>query len=248
MDNEDLWFELLKHGSEDELEWLRNLVKDEMSFNASIRVLCEHGLVEQNARNDYEAGSKGYSVHACVHSWMKAVLNAQHDEELASAALRCVALHVPVRWEYSVDSWPIRRRLLNHANRVCRYEGGYAMDTVGSRILLGGLYLDLYKLSRAEEMFLNVAETRAQSSSLELRVPYVLSAVYKFQGRLPEAEALLTQTVIECEKAFGPEDDATLSFVNILATAFEERGRRAEAEKLLTRALVGHEKYWGQTI
>ena len=40
-DNQDIWFELLRHGSSADPEWIRELTKDELSFNGAVRVLGE---------------------------------------------------------------------------------------------------------------------------------------------------------------------------------------------------------------
>ncbi|KAH9204520.1 P-loop containing nucleoside triphosphate hydrolase protein [Leptodontidium sp. 2 PMI_412] len=37
-DNQDLWFELLRHGDSDDPEWLRELTKDELSFDSAVRL------------------------------------------------------------------------------------------------------------------------------------------------------------------------------------------------------------------
>jgi hypothetical protein len=45
-DNQDLWFELLQHSDQDDPEWIREITKNKLTFNAAVRVLCDHGLVE----------------------------------------------------------------------------------------------------------------------------------------------------------------------------------------------------------
>jgi hypothetical protein len=45
-DNQDVWFELLRHCDSRDPEWLRKLNEDEMNFNRAVRVLSDHGLVE----------------------------------------------------------------------------------------------------------------------------------------------------------------------------------------------------------
>jgi len=40
------WFGLLQHGDSMDLDWIRELVKDELSFHDAVLVLSDHGLVE----------------------------------------------------------------------------------------------------------------------------------------------------------------------------------------------------------
>src|ERR1700761_1923928 len=39
-DNEDLWFELLRHANSSDPEWVTRLTEDELNFNHAMRVLC----------------------------------------------------------------------------------------------------------------------------------------------------------------------------------------------------------------
>lgn len=74
---------------------MRELTDDKLDFQACIGLLCDHGLVETNAQNEHEVESMGYSVHACVHAWMLAIVNAEFNDNLARVALERVASHVP---------------------------------------------------------------------------------------------------------------------------------------------------------
>ena len=66
--NQDIWFELLRHGDSEDPEWIRELTEDELSFNSAVRVLSDHGLVEVDTSSQKWAESRGYSIHGCVHS------------------------------------------------------------------------------------------------------------------------------------------------------------------------------------
>ena len=108
-DRQDIWFELLRHGSSAGEEWIQSLTEDELSFNEAVRLLCEYGLV------DRDLFLRGYSVHSCVHSWTVFVLNKEWDESLARVALTCVASEIP---STNMDNWwLLQRRLLQHATR-----------------------------------------------------------------------------------------------------------------------------------
>jgi hypothetical protein len=96
-DNQDIWLELLQHSDESDPEWIQEIKKDAMTFNAAIRVLCNHGLVEVE-NSPYElVESRGYSMHGCVHAWTMHVLNQTWSFELARIALKSVGSHIPER-------------------------------------------------------------------------------------------------------------------------------------------------------
>ena len=94
-DNQDLWFELLRHGDSEDPDWIRELTEDELGFNRAVRVLSDHGLVEVDMSSQELIESRGYSIHGCVHSWTVYVLNQEWDYDLAKLALKFVGSHVP---------------------------------------------------------------------------------------------------------------------------------------------------------
>ena len=114
-DNQDIWFELLRHANSKDPEWIRELTKDELSFNEAVRVLSDHGLVDVDMSSQERIESRGYSIHGCVHSWTIYVLNQEWDDDLAKLALKFVGSHVPRK--ESTKRWLTQRRLLQHASR-----------------------------------------------------------------------------------------------------------------------------------
>lgn len=95
-DHEDLWYELLSYCEPDKAGWLAEILQNKLIFHANLRLLCSHGLVEAHeSAMLQETESGGYTVHACVHSWMTHVLNKEFDFHMAYTAVRCVAAHVP---------------------------------------------------------------------------------------------------------------------------------------------------------
>lgn len=76
-DNQDLWFELLRHGDFEDPKWIRELTKDELSFYDAVQVLSDHGLVDVDNSSQERIESRGYSVHGCVHSWSIHILNQE---------------------------------------------------------------------------------------------------------------------------------------------------------------------------
>ncbi|KAH7418739.1 kinesin light chain 1 [Cadophora sp. MPI-SDFR-AT-0126] len=99
-------------------EWLRELTKDELSFDNVMRVLSNHGLVEVATSSQQWSESRGYSIHGCVHSWTIHALNQEWDYDLARTAVKFVRAHVP--GEKDIQLWLMERRLLQHAAR-CLY-------------------------------------------------------------------------------------------------------------------------------
>jgi hypothetical protein len=65
-DNQDLWFELLRHGDSEDPDWIRELAEDELSFHGAMRVLSDHGLVEVDMHSQKWIDSRGYTIHRCV--------------------------------------------------------------------------------------------------------------------------------------------------------------------------------------
>src|ERR1700719_1929045 len=114
-DNQDLWFELLRHGDSEDPDWVRELTEDELRFNGAVRVLSDHGLVEVDMSSQERIESRGYSIHSCVHSWTMYVLNKEWDWDLAKLVLKFVGSHVPGK--ESAKWWLTQRRLLPHAAR-----------------------------------------------------------------------------------------------------------------------------------
>jgi tetratricopeptide (TPR) repeat protein len=153
-DNQDLWFELLRHADSKDPEWIGELTEDELSFHDAMRVLSNHGLVEVATSSEEWIESKGYSIHGCVHSWTVHVLNHKWDYDLAKVAVKFVGAHAP--GEQDIRPWLTQRRLLQHAAR-CSYVmlNGLVLDNSMEWAYhqLGILYRDQGKLTEAEQMF-----------------------------------------------------------------------------------------------
>jgi hypothetical protein len=84
-------------------DWIRELVKDKLSFHDAVRVLSDHVLVEVDKSSQERIESSGYSIHGCVHSWIVHVLNQEWDRDLARTAVKFVGLHVP--GEQAIRPW-----------------------------------------------------------------------------------------------------------------------------------------------
>jgi tetratricopeptide (TPR) repeat protein len=254
-DNQDVWFELLRECQQDGPEWFSQLMEDQLSFDKAVRVLCEHALVEANATpQDDRVESQGYSMHSCVHSWTKHVVNKVWDSNMARLTLCCVGLHVPDnnRPQY----WGVEQRLVGHANQCQEYlsrrlagqDDDIAM--LGAIHGLGDLYVDQGKLDEAEEMYLRALagseKALGRDHTLTLGTVNNLGLLYVNQGRLDEAEKMCQRALAGLEKALGRDHTLTLGTVNNLGNLYADQGKLDKAEKMYQWALAGLEKALGR--
>src|SRR5467141_734943 len=249
-DNQDIWFELLRHSDLEDPEWIRELTKDELSFNEAVRVLSDHGLVEVDMSSQELIESRGYSIHGCVHSWTIYVLNQEWDYDLAKLVLKFVGSHVP--GEESPKRWLTQRRLLQHAARCSHAVLNCMVTDDGMEWALdelGVLYADQGKLDEAEKMYQRALQAKEKAlgpdhTSILLTVNN-LGLLYADQGKLDEAEKMYQRALQGKEKALGPDHTSTLLTVNNLGNLYANQGKLDEAEKMYQRALQGKEKALG---
>ncbi|KAI9793338.1 MAG: hypothetical protein M1816_000230 [Peltula sp. TS41687] len=253
-DNQDIWFELLQEGKGKGPEWFSALVEDQLSFDAAVRVLCNHALVEQNTMSGHVIEeSMGYSMHSCVHSWTIHVLNGEWDLGMARLALGCVSWHVPSN--NLPNSWIVQQRLIRHANRCWHLTSSGLTRTNDDLLIceqihnLGILYHDQGKLAEAEKSYswtLAVMEKAlGPEHTSTLDTVHSLGNLYLDQGKLAEAEEMYMRALAGYEKALGPEHTSTLHTVNNLGNLYRNQGKLAEAEEMYMRALAGYEKALG---
>jgi tetratricopeptide (TPR) repeat protein len=238
-DNQDIWFELL-HCNSDHPEWIRELTQDELTFNNAIRVLCDHGLVEVDTHSQDVIESRGYSMHACVHSWTIYVLNKQWNEDLAKLALGFVGSHIP---EGKGEKWSVQQRLLQHATR-CSYI--ILNDMVAGDDIewdcrkLGRLFHNQDKLEEAEKMYVRAIQGFDKSLGPEHATAFelanMLGTLYKHSGRLEEAEKVYFDALERAEETYGPTGKTTLITAANLGSLYMLRGKLDEAEKMCLRS------------
>jgi tetratricopeptide (TPR) repeat protein len=255
-DNEDIWFELLRHSDSEDPEWIRELTEDELGFNDAVRVLSDYGLVEVNTCRQKWGESRGYSIHGCVHSWTIHVLNRHWDYDLATLALKFVALHVPKR--ETVEWWLIQRRLLQHAAR-CSYIVLNDMVTKDGMEWafhnLALLYADQGKLDEAEIMYQRTLQGYEKGwgpdHTLTLSAVNNFGRLYTDQGKLAKAEEMYQRALRGYEKALGYNQVKTyvpaLNATENLARLYKQMDRLIEEEELYLRALHGVEVVFGHS-
>jgi tetratricopeptide (TPR) repeat protein len=249
-DSQDLWLELLQHSNSDDPDWVQELAQDELHFHETVRVLSNYGLVEVNTSSSELVGSRGYSMHRCVHSWTVHVLNQTWDYNLARLAVKFVGSHIPD--EQTPRPWVTQRRLLQHAMR-CSYlllNSLVANDNISWDCLkLSLLYYNQDKLVEAEQMSQRALEgyekARGPEHMSTLKTVNNLGVLYYDQGKLFEAEQMYQRALEGYEKAWGPEHMSTLKTINNLGLLYKAQGKLVEAEQMYQRALEGKEKAWG---
>jgi tetratricopeptide (TPR) repeat protein len=225
-DNQDVWLELLQEGRRSGSAWFSELVEDQLSFNAAVRVLCDHALVEVDAASkDDSIESQGYSMHSCVHAWTKHVVNERWNNRMARLALRCVGLHVPST--NALQYWVTQQRLLRHANQcygfvdavLARQKDG--MKTITAIHGLGELYFNQGKLDKAEEMFERALQGREKALGRDhpstLGTVNNLGNLYRKQGKLDEAEEMYERALQGYKNRFGSNHQRCHSLRHALA-------------------------------
>jgi tetratricopeptide (TPR) repeat protein len=253
-DNQDIWFELLQESPEDGPAWFSALMEDRLSFDEAVRVLCDHALIETDTTlQDDRVESVGYSMHSCVHSWTKHVVNEGWDSNMARLVVSCVGLHVPRsdRPQY----WVVQQRLIGHANRCQEYVGGRLAGQDDDRVMLsathnlGNLYADQGKLDKAEEMYVRALQGKEKALGRDhtstLDTVNNLGVLYADQGKLDKAEEMYTRALEGTEKALGRDHTSTLDTVNNLGVLYRRQGKLDEAEEMYLRALVEFERTLG---
>ena len=247
--NQDIWFELLRHGDSEDPMWIRELTEDEINFNSAIRVLCDHGLVEADTSQE-AVESRGYSMHSCVHSWTIHVLNQDWNNKLARLAMKCIGLHIPAN--ESDKWWVIQRRLLQHAARCSDIALNGKITEIGMELAfhnLGNLYRDQGKLGEGEKMYVRALQgyegalgPKHVSTLLTINN---LGNLYMDQAKLDEAENMYIRALQGREEALGLKHKSTLDTVNNLGLLYAYQGKLDEAEKMYMRALQGKEETLG---
>ena len=249
-DRQDLWFELLRHGSSTDEEWMQVLTEDELSFNNAIRLLCNYGLVDPESSFPGIYRSGGYSIHSCVHSWTIFVLNKEWDQSLARLALTCVASKIPCT--NMENWWLLQRRLLQHAIRQENFimEGKVNSEGLDWTLhTLGDLYKDQGNLAKAEAMYIRALQGKEEALGPKytstLKTVNNLGLLYFDQGKLAKAEAMYIRALQGKEEVLGPKHTSTLMTVNNLGLLYSDQDNTADAKAMYIRALQGREEVLG---
>jgi tetratricopeptide (TPR) repeat protein len=249
-DRQDVWFELLRHGRLVDSGWIAQLTEDELSFNKAVRVLCSYGLIDPEISSHEQLGSRGYSMHNCIHAWSLSVLNKEWDDDMARLALHCTGSEVPQ--QDAEKWWIVHRRLLPHAikvtyfvmNNLVRIEG--MEQNVGA---LASLYREQESLSESEKMYGLVLggyeKVFGPMHALTLQTLNSLGILYDKQGKLLEAEKMYIRVLRGSEEALISKHILTLHALNNLGIVYRKQGNILDAGKMYRWALEGKEEVFG---
>ncbi|KAI3326617.1 P-loop containing nucleoside triphosphate hydrolase protein [Xylariaceae sp. AK1471] len=248
--NEDIWFELLQAANTDDPAWIQEL-GDELNFNQAIGSLHNYGFVEPYVSTSDSIGSRGYSMHACVHSWTASVLNKEPEDSLARATVACVAARAPSQNEHRF--WSLQNRLLSHAAKcsVMRLDSDEGIEWAFHKI--GDLYADQCKLGEAEAMYLRALQGKEKAWGPEhtstLDTVNNLGNLYKNQGKLGEAEAMYLRALRGYKKTIVAQNlikyRPAINTTQNLGFLLLAQGKRDEAKSLLKRAHANLEALLG---
>ena len=247
-DRQDVWFELLRHGSSADDGWIQKLTEDELSFTEAVRVLSNYGLVDPDLSLRNLHGSGGYSMHSCVHSWTVFVLNKEWDERLARLALTCIASEIPL--DDKKNWWVLQQRLLQHAAKHVQFitEGKVKLEGMEWALQgLGNLYRGQDKLAEAEEMYTWALQGNEEAFGPKhistLSMVNNLGILYMDQGKLAEAEEMLTLALQGYEEALGlklvSSYTSALNTMRNLGNVYSQSNKKDMAKTMYKRALSG---------
>jgi tetratricopeptide (TPR) repeat protein len=244
--NEDLWLELLQVAEDEVPSWLHDMTRSEISFHATMGVLCDYGLV-QPGTPDSSYGSPGYGIHACVHAWTIHVLNPELDTASLNLSIRCIGSSVPDR--DTSDGWIAYRRLVNHAVRCAEYAESVSVSLIYALSDIARLLNDMGQLSQAERMcdqaLRGKEKVLGRDHTSTLDTVNELGLLYISQGKLDQAERMYDRALRGYEKVLSPDHTSALRTVNNLGLLYKAQGKLDQAERMYDRALRGYEKVIG---
>ena len=244
-DNRDLWYDLLQAGEYKAPGWFLDVIKTKLTFTSVIAKLQKHALVERLIESD------GYSMHHCVHAWVRNVLCKAVDSQNMRLALTCIGVSVPV--DPVPGDWIIRQRLLPHSESCLRHSRVWSgesndLEETDDRVLqcihgLAILYHYLGKLTEAAYLYQRVLAREekllGEDHISTLTTVHNLGLLYRDQGKLMEAESMYQRALIGTENALGKDHTKTLETINNLGILYMYQGKLREAESMYQRALPG---------
>lgn len=164
-----------------------------MSFNQTIKLLCDHVLIEP-----FEVVSE-YNMHTCVHAWAVHVLNAEREILMTRLVLICI--DSAVSKNNVSEYWVKEQRLLSHVHKCFdsvhdvidleSQDNWTALNTVHNLKLL---YADQNKIVKAEAMYQWALKSYEKTWGLKhtstLRMINYLKNLYVDQNKMIEAEVM----------------------------------------------------------
>jgi len=148
------------------------------------------------------------------------------------------------------DTAMLREVLDQTAERVGREMTNQPAVEAELRSLIGTLYEQIGKYSRAEEMHRAALVIRRKlfgTESAETAASLnCLGLALIAERKLPEAEAVDTEALAIRRRLFGDENAETATSLNDLSAVYRDEGRLSEAEPMARQALAMREKLFGK--
>ncbi|KAJ9641088.1 hypothetical protein H2199_005756 [Coniosporium tulheliwenetii] len=223
----------------------------ELEFSDALQLLSHYSLV------DAKEETSSHSMQSVLHEWCCQLAEGRERKTLSRLAAGIVARMVP--GESEPEYWKLRRRLLPHGSRVCRWvdderlkQSHGANDwTLPPWIFysLGMLFAHQDKLDEAEKMYQRALAGFEKALGAEhtstLNTVNNLGLLYAAQGKLGEAETMYQRALKGREKALGPEHTSTLDSIHCLGLLYAKQGKLQDSRALYTRALMGFQTALG---
>jgi tetratricopeptide (TPR) repeat protein len=267
---EDLWEELIRHGSklpEDGrilphkscMKGRLTAISSDLSVRHSIKKLLSYSLIKCGS------STEGFSLHPLVHFWAQERLNVKRRAELSREALLILyhafnfARHDSNRWNFEVRVAPHLDAVMEN---VLRYCSTYDLPQYAPKPPeLGRSHLDFYRcLDRTygwllwgyaafEERLLNLRQSFRPTLDLGLKtwqLAYRLGTVYQDLRLWKAAERLYNWTLVEAWHNCPQWHPRALEIVGSLAWVILNRDRFDEALEWYTWALEARETVLGK--
>ncbi|KAF4551581.1 Hypothetical protein D9617_13g100820 [Elsinoe fawcettii] len=235
-DNGDIWYELLKPTTSTSLSWLTATMRDTLSFNQTMRQLCDSGLVDTAVVLSGSSTSKGYKIHSCMHAWVKAVLLPTLETDALSTALQLMATQILP--ETAQNFWLHDRRILPHVRHVWPMMEQQSVSCNPMILVrMGELHQRNRNLETAsalyEQAIKNFMATSTGDDKKALDAFRSLVTILIEQEQPARAVGLLDDLRSRLVDAFGERDRSTLHVLQALGWAYAESGNNDLAEAVL---------------
>ncbi|KAK5095508.1 hypothetical protein LTS08_008151 [Lithohypha guttulata] len=249
-DHQEIWFDLLHAGIEDESpDWLREVAGDQIDFESTMGTLVDYCLVEARPQ------TRSYGMHNCVHDWTLAQLNQPRSEPLFWYVVQCVTGSV------NEDDWESLAqlryaRLARHALRCASpqftpliHPDEISPDQLAQVVDLAEILRQQIQYSAAEQMYVRALAGKERALGPDhtstLRTVNNLGNLYRDQGKLDRAEQMYVRALAGNERALGPDHISTLNTVHNLGNLYRDQDKLDKAEQMYVRALAGCETALG---
>ena len=232
-DNHGLDYGLLHAGAAFGPEWFVNIVSTQLNFDKMMRLLREHSLVEHNI------DSRSYSMHNCVHAWLKARAGPIERKEKSKLAAICIAQSTELQWS---DMPTEGVRLVPHARRVFsmavveRWIDPEDEDISHALGCIGDLFRILGLLVEAEQSY-EFALIGASDIELRLTIGQSLGHVKQGLTKFDEAYVLLNAALAAGCNLYGPKHKSTLFTTWCIGDVYLAQGKVLLAENVYSHLI-----------